>query len=76
MKKRKTFLPQVTLALNFIFLLLQLFAMDSFGFGLEFPVLSLVVPLLCLINFIFFCFLDATIEMACSSFFDCLCLEL
>ena len=52
--KRKSFLPQLVLAINLIFLLLQLFAMDSFGFGLEFPVLSLVVPLLCLINFIFF----------------------
>ena len=52
--KLKSFLPQLVLAINLIFLLLQLFAMDSFGLGFEFPILSLVVPLLCLINFIFF----------------------
>ena len=56
MKKRKSFLTRLALALNLFLLLLQLMTMDVLGLGLEIPILSLGVPLLCLINFIFFVF--------------------
>lgn len=54
--KQKTLLFKLILTINFSFLFLQLFSMGSFGSLIEIPVLSLSVPLLCLINSIFFVF--------------------
>jgi vancomycin resistance protein VanJ len=56
MKKRKSFLTRLALALNLFLLLLQLMTMDVLGLGLEIPILSLGVPLLCLLNVVFFVF--------------------
>jgi endonuclease/exonuclease/phosphatase family metal-dependent hydrolase len=50
---KKAFLFKSLLIINVFFLLLQLFAMDILNLGLNFPILSLGIPLLCFINLIF-----------------------
>lgn len=52
--KKKTFFFKLTVFVNMLLLLLQVLAMDRLYLGIEIPALTLVTPLLCLVNFIFF----------------------
>jgi len=49
----KSFFFNSILTINILLLLLQLIAMDIFNLGFNFPILSLVTPVLCCINLIF-----------------------
>ena len=55
MKRKKIFIGFLTL-LNIASLSLQLLAMGSLGLGFELPVFSLLVPLLLVLNLVFFIF--------------------
>ncbi len=50
--KKKSFPEKVLIFINLTTLIVQLFAMDSFGLGLNIPILSLSVPLICIVNLI------------------------
>lgn len=52
--KKNSFLFKLLLTINFVFLVLQLFSMGVLGEFIVIPLLSLAVPLLCLINIFFF----------------------
>ena len=54
--KKRSFLFKIAVTVNSFLLLLQLFAMDSFNLGIDFPLIALSTPILCLINFVFFIF--------------------
>ena len=50
---KKSFLFRPALIVNILVLFMQLVAMDIFNLGFDFPILSLITPVLCLLNFVF-----------------------
>ena len=52
------FLSKILMLINLVLLILQLFLMDTFWEFYHYPFLNLMVPIIAVINLIFFYFLD------------------